>query len=233
MARNDESVSQGRVIPFSTFRKDHADPAINKIEMYWEKVRARRIVPARCDVDPRGLDGVLSHAFILERVTGGLARFRIAGSHLNDLTGLELRRMPVSALFTSDSRDLLADALTAVFDEPAQVRLSLTSPGGFGRPELTGHMTLLPLRSDLGDISRVLGGVSLDGRIGRTPRRLEISEHSRRSLVGFSGEPAEPFSSSSADPIRSEGIRSSIPQRQTERPPQSERPYLKIVVKND
>ena len=48
-------------------------------------------------------------------------------------------------------------------------------------------MVLLPLRSDLGDIDRVLGGIALNGQIGRTPRRLEILSQSRQSLVGFAG----------------------------------------------
>ena len=62
---------------------------LNKIEQYWNEVRGKRLVPSRCEIDPRGMQGVLGHTFILERIAGGLARFRIAGSHLNELTGLE------------------------------------------------------------------------------------------------------------------------------------------------
>ena len=162
-------------------------PALAKIEGYWEQVRARRLVPSRCEIDPRGLEGVLAHAFILERIAGGLARFRIAGSHLADLAGLELRQMPASALFLPASREILSEALTAVFEEPSAIRMTLTSPAGFGREALEGEMTLLPLRSDLGDIDRVLGGLVLTGRTGRTPRRLEITGQTRRSLVGYAG----------------------------------------------
>lgn len=229
MPRYDEDVSKGQVVPFSTFTRSHTDAAINKIEQYWEKVRRKRVVPSRCDIDPRGLEGVLSHAFILERVSGGLARFRISGSHLNELTGLELRRMPISALFTPASRDAVTCALESVFDEPSMVRLTLRSPGGFGRTELKGHMTLLPLRSDLGDISRVLGGVSFEGRIGRTPRRLEIVEQSRKTLIGYSGEVADPFAAMPAQPE----ISRPLPAAPQKRPLRSERPHLRIVVSNE
>ena len=164
---------------------------IDQIERYWNKVRANRLVPSRCEIDPRGLEGVLGHAFILERIAGGLARFRIAGSHLTDICGLELRQMPLSAIFMPGSREILSEALTSVFDDPAIVRMSITSPTGFGRPKLAGELILLPLRSDLGDIDRVLGGLVFEGQIGRTPRRIEIVGETRTSLTGYAG-PASP-----------------------------------------
>ena len=160
---------------------------IDRIERYWNSVRGKRLVPSRCEIDPRGLEGVLGHAFILERITGGLARFRIAGTHLTEVAGLELRQMPLSALFLPGSRQILSDALEAVFDEPAVVRLNITSPSGFGREALQGELILLPLRSDLGDVDRVLGGLVFEGKIGRTPRRIAVVTQTRTSLTGFAG----------------------------------------------
>lgn len=164
-----------------------ASAKIDRIESYWNSVRGNRLVPSRCEIDPRGMDGFLGNAFILERITTGLARFRIAGSHLSDLTGLELRQMPFSALFLPGSREILANAFEAVFDEPAMVRFAISSPAGFGRDALEGELILLPLRSDLGDVDRVLGGLILEGKVGRTPRRIEIVGQSRQSLIGYAG----------------------------------------------
>ena len=160
---------------------------IAQIERYWDTVRGNRLVPSRCEIDPRGLEGVLSSTFILERIAGGLARFRIAGSHLAELTGLELRQMPLSALFTVGSRDVLSEALTSVFDDPSMIHMSIASPEGYGREKLQGEMILLPLRSDLGDIDRVLGGLVLEGRPGRAPRRIEILSQCRKTLTGYAG----------------------------------------------
>ncbi|MCV6593242.1 MAG: PAS domain-containing protein [Silicimonas sp.] len=166
--------------------------SLEKIERYWNVVRANRLVPSRCEIDPRGLEGVLGNCFILERITGGLARFRIAGAHINELVGLELRQMPISALFSPQSRELLSDAMVAVFEEPAIVRLRLESRGGFGRERLEGEMILLPLRSDMGQVDRVLGGIMMHGKVGRTPRRFEILGQSRQSIVGFAGPQSTP-----------------------------------------
>ena len=218
-------------------------PALARIESYWEQIRARRLVPSRCEIDPRGLEGVLAHAFILERIAGGLARFRIAGSHIADLAGLELRQMPVSALFLPGSREILSDALTAVFEEPSAIRMTLASPAGFGREALEGEMSLLPLRSDLGDIDRALGGIVLSGRTGRTPRRFEITGQTRRSLVGFAG-PAHAgggfpgtTTASEASKDSRKSVSAPITRIQRKVPPAASagrpvRPWLRLVVDN-
>lgn len=203
---------------------------IDRIEKYWNKVRGKRLVPSRSEIDPRGLEGVLGNAFILERITGGLARFRIAGSHLTDLTGLELRQMPVSALFLPGSREILSEALTSTFDDPAVVRMSLVSPAGFGREHLNGEMIFLPLRSDLGDIDRVLGGMIFDGKIGRTPRRIDIASQTRQSLVGYAGTNPT-VSDAIAQPKLLKPRRITGP-RATETP-HIKRGHLRLVVSND
>lgn len=212
---------------------------IQQFEQYWNKVRGNRLVPSRCEIDPRGLEGGLSNAFILERITGGLARFRIAGAHLADLTNLELRQMPISALFLPSSREVLSEALEAAFDEPAMVRMSIISPSGFGRSELKGEMILLPLRSDLGDIDRILGALVLDGKIGRTPRRIEIVSQRRQTLVGYAGEQHAardelPSSRTNrASEAAKERIKERIAKINETKTANSDRGHLKLVINND
>lgn len=204
------------------WQEERRSEAVAKIERYWSTLRGARLLPSRSEVDPRGLDGVLSQAFILERIAPGLARFRIAGSHITEFTGLELRQMPASVLFGIHSRAVLSDALEAVFDEPAAVHMELVSPGGFAQAELKGEMILLPLRSDTGEVSRVLGGIAMDGTIGRKPRRLEIAKQSRKSLTGFAQDPG---------PLAKPRVISRSPN-----PIASERPtsdHLRLVVSND
>ncbi|CAN0598239.1 unnamed protein product, partial [Ectocarpus sp. 12 AP-2014] len=85
------------------------------------------------------------------------------------------------------SRAILANALEAVFDEPAAVHLELISAGGYAQAELRGEMILLPLRSDTGEVSRVIGAIAMDADAGRKPRRLDITRQSRKTLTGFAG----------------------------------------------
>lgn len=213
-------------------RRARGADKMDRIERYWEGIRGKRLVPSRCEIDPRGLDGVLGHAFILERIAGGLARFRIAGSHLTDITGLELRQMPLSALFLPGSREILSDALQAVFDEPAVVRLDIASPSGFGRGALVGELILLPLRSDLGDVDRVLGGLVFEGKIGRTPRRIEVVSQTRKSLTGYAG-PAH-ASALEQHPVSIPGTILKTFERPRKVPSAGQgSSHLKLVVSND
>lgn len=196
--------------------------AIEKIEQYWERLRAGRLIPSRCEVDPRELEGVLGNTFVLERIAPGLARFRIAGSHIVESTGLELRQMPTSVLFGTHSRGILSEALEAVFDEPAAVHMHLMSKGGFAEDDMKGELILLPLRNDTGEVNRVLGGIAMNGTVGRKPRRLEITRQARKTLTGFAGS----AHSAPRPRIVSESMRPLECERSTGA-------HLKLVVSND
>lgn len=164
-----------RILRLSDFGQPQPSRIVGEMRAYWDSLRQGRAVPARGDVTPLGLRSSLDFAFILERVGPGAARFRLAGRHLIDLLGMEARGMPLCALMHPGSRGMLSDLLEAVFQGPQIAEIDLVSPGGFARPELAGKMLLLPLRSDLGDVSRVLGCVVAPGSMGATPRRFDLA----------------------------------------------------------
>lgn len=193
MSVRDGDGDEGRIVELTRFRGRNVRPVLAQVEACWEDARRGRLVPCRSDISPQALQGALAHVFVIERISTGLARFRIAGAHLGDLIGTDARGMPVSAIFETTSRDGLSDAMQAVFDDPSIVRFELSCARGFGRSELTGDMLLMPLRSDLGEISRALGAVVMTGEIGRTPRKLQITGQTRRGLVGFAGPEGAPL----------------------------------------
>jgi hypothetical protein len=161
-------------------------PAIAQIEGYWEALRGDRQVPLRAEVDPRGIDQALENAFILERIAPKVARFRLAGMHLNELMGMEVRGMPVTSLFEPADRASVTALLEHVFEEPAKVRLRLEAVSGtWSQSGEIGELILLPLRSDLGDISRALGClVADDTPIGRPPHRFRVGAEEIKPLRG-------------------------------------------------
>ncbi|MBM7066774.1 PAS domain-containing protein [Actibacterium sp. 188UL27-1] len=151
-------------------------PVVGQLEAYWEELRRDRVVPPRSEVDPRRIENCLEYAFILERIAPGLARFRLAGTHLNDLIGMEVRGMPLTSLFTPDARKDVTEVLEDVFSNPATALLDLSAERGFGKPAIDGKLLLLPMKSDFGDVTRALGCLVTQGQIGRTPRRFEIGQ---------------------------------------------------------
>lgn len=156
---------------------------LDDVQRYWNALRGDRLVPLRSEIDPRGIHGALDSAFIVERIATGIARFRLAGSFLVDLMGSEVRGMPLSVLFSADARDELAEAVEAVFSGPETLRLQVAGERGLARPTLRGEMILLPLKSDLGDVSRALGCLVTEGGIGRAPRRLSLRAMERTDIL--------------------------------------------------
>lgn len=175
------------VIDFTARRAASSPRELQQVEAYWEGLRGGRLVPDRSQVDPRGLSPVLRNCLLLEKIAPGLARIRISGRHFSDLMGIDVEGMPLSALFLPEARSHLVEALSAVFEEPAVARLSLESPRALGRQRLAAKMVLLPLRDDMGDVTRALGCLVAEGPIGRTPRRFAVSERTCQTLIGFGG----------------------------------------------
>lgn len=157
---------------------------LQEVRAYWEGLRDGPGLPARAAVDPRGLERALEYVFMLERIAPGIARFRLAGMHLTALMGMEVRGMPLSALFDPPARTASLALLEAVFDQPAVVELALEAERGIGRPALEGRMLLLPLLGDEGVCDRVLGCLVTLGTIGRNPRRFAIARQTTTAVSG-------------------------------------------------
>lgn len=185
-----------KVVRFERFRGGPGLSPIRQAEAYWTALRDGAGIPRRSQIDPRGLENLLEFAFILEYVAPGIARFRLAGQHLSMLCGMEVRGMPVSALFAPISRANIAAALEHVFETPAVAELSLTSEARYGRRPIRAQMILLPLKNDLGDISRALGVVVSDCDDEGVPNRFDVSSTLFRPVSGLR------YESHAADPLR-------------------------------
>jgi hypothetical protein len=174
------------ILTMSDYQSHSGYAPLSTVEAYWEALRAGRDMPKRADIDPRGIESALEFAFILERVAPGVARMRIAGSHLHDILGMEARGMPLTAFFEQEYRTEIAGLLEEVFQTPASAQVSMVSTPSLGQPALDARMALLPLKSDLGDVSRILGCMVAKGDLGAAPRRFELRNTDMKRL----GEPA-------------------------------------------
>lgn len=184
--------SFGEVVTLNTPQTGLGRRVGAELRAYWEGLRRGRLVPNRADIDPRGIDRALEYAFILERVAPGMGRFRLAGMHLNDLMGMEVRGMPLTAFFAPTGRKAIAEVTEAVFKGPAVAEIELTAETGIGKPPMKAKLLILPLKSDLGDVNRALGCLIAEGGdIGRTPRRFEVVAAQVTPVVQGAPTPAE------------------------------------------
>jgi hypothetical protein len=151
-----------------------ATAGIAMVRAYWEALRRDGGIPARSEIDPRGISAALDRVFLAERIAPGLAQIRIAGSALSDIAALDPRGLPLSCLFAPDARSRLAAVVERVFNAPLAADLTMDAVREFGRPALEGRLLMLPLCDAGGGRTLLIGCLELQGEIGRSPRRFDI-----------------------------------------------------------
>lgn len=232
----------GQLLRLADFDRSKPSRIILEMREYWQSLRKGRAIPSRTDIEPRGIHRALDYAFIVERIAPGAARFRLAGRHLIDLMGMEVRGMPLCAVVNPASRGRFSDVLESVFKAPQIAELQFSSKADYARPELTGHMLLLPLKSDLGDVTRALGCLISEGELGAAPRRFDIASDKVMPIIeggstmspspsgtGMSDRPAS-LRRSEAQPRRK--APPTPPQPETPDSPEERRAMFKIISNN-
>ena len=216
--------------------------ALAQVGAYWEALRGARLMPNRAEIDPRGIEVALEYSFIVERIAPGIARLRIAGSHLNDLMGMEVRGMPLTSFITAGSRRQVSDTLEEVFETPATCTLHLMSEANASQSTLEARMLLMPLKSDLGDVSRILGVLVSQGDIGRSPRRFDVTRCQLRPILAGTSSVfqapvtpskpnAPPKPATTATPLVAGFAEPKVPFKAST--PRREAPYLRLVKNDD
>ena len=215
------------------FTKSSRFDGIAALEAYWLSVRGNRTVPLRSDIDPRGIESALDFSFIVERVAAGVVRFRLAGSQLNEMMGMDVRGMLLTSFFGVNSRAEMLEAINGVFEGPEIMEVTLESSESVGKPALLGQMLLMPLKSDLGDISRAIGCFPTRGAMGRAPRRFEISGTVQRRPLRENAKPVI-TRRPAPKPVNASGFAEEAQAFDASAAPKaSERPYLKLVRDED
>jgi len=162
-------------------------PAIAQVDAYWEGLRAGRLMPQRADIDPRGMESALEHVFMLELVAPRVGRMRIAGNHLQEILGMEVRGMPLSAFFEPEVREKLGQVIERVSSTPLIAEFKISAKRSIGHPAISGRMYLAPLGSQEDGVTRILGCLETQGSIGRAPRRFTIDQVKLRRIVETAG----------------------------------------------
>lgn len=157
--------------------QDH--PVLKSLEAYWQTLRGAQTLPARTDISTSKIDHALPHAFILQRVAPGTARFRVAGQRLHDMLKMDARGMPLGTFFMPQAREQMQRLVEAAFAGPAIISIPLVSPGALMQPAITGTMLFLPLRDNIDETTRMLVAFVTDQDAGPRPRRFMIQEGTR------------------------------------------------------
>jgi len=188
--KDNNSTGQQKVVKMDRFRSSGSLSPMRQAESYWTALRRGDDIPSRSQIDPRGLENILPQTFILERIAPGIARFRLAGQKVNEMAGMEVRGMPITAFFTPQARKQVSSALENMFDTPAIIELTLKTENNRLRGSREARMLLLPLRSDLGDVSRALGVFISEGNPTGVSQRFSVTETQIRPVAEHGADPA-------------------------------------------
>ncbi|WP_291839222.1 PAS domain-containing protein [Limimaricola sp.] len=192
-------------------------PMLAALEHYWRDLRGAQRLPVRRAVDPGRIDAALPHAFILERIAPGVARFRVTGQKINEMLGLDGRGMLFDALFADATAPAAAQWADQAFATPAIVELALLTPRRLLAERHEARLLLLPLTGRDGTVSRALGAIEGTKAESVGMRRWMIDPLPVRvTELG----PARP---------RLIAVRSGI----TKKTRRGARPALRLVISND
>ncbi|MCU0827850.1 MAG: PAS domain-containing protein [Tabrizicola sp.] len=165
-----------------------------QVRAYWEALRTDSL-PARLSLDPRGLAGVLDRVFIAERIGKGLAQVRIAGSGLADFAGLDLRGLPLSCLFASESRGIFGEVLERVFATPSVAEIDLGADRGT-QGTVVARILLMPLRTE-GDRQQLLGAIGFNAASHSRCKFQVLARREERLVL-----PSAPAAAAAPTPVR-------------------------------
>jgi len=167
-----------------------SDPILNSLKQYWESLRAGRLAPYRSEIDPRQFEHALENMFILEIIGEETIRVRLAGMKLCEMMGMEVRGMSPRAFMMPEDRSRFDDAILDVVRKPAVADFVMETVDYNGKSG-TAYLLLMPLRSDFGEITRILGCISDSGEQYEAPVRMRITR-AHSELITFKNDTGAP-----------------------------------------
>jgi len=146
---------------------------IQTLRSHWESLRTNGELPLRSDINPRQIPDVLDSLFIFERLNPHDVRVRIAGLTICEMMGMEVRGQSPMSFFDDTTRRRFASVVADVLDRATVAHLGLDTVDKMGN-EARAEMIMLPLRSDFGDVNRVIGCVTGPADGFTAPMRFHV-----------------------------------------------------------
>ena len=208
-------------------------PIFNNLFEHWSALRSQSDVPNRCEIDPRVFPDALENTFLFERIGAGDFRARLAGMSLCEMMGMEVRGQSAASFMQSSERGEIQKTLEQILIRPAIGELTLTGTDLSG-VQVEVSMILLPLRSDKGEVNRVIGCISHPKSSFTAPLRFAIKAKKLTPLsaLGDTSEEIAVGFSEKIEPYRPQAVHA-VSENQNPVPSERKRGHLKLVQKDD
>jgi hypothetical protein len=146
---------------------------------YWNGLRGDRIVPKRFEIEPSCIAGNLPDTFILEHLAQSSLRFRLAGTRISEMFGIDFRGVNMFQLFDEADGKILQRQVQLSVSKGAVSVLKISASSATGLSN-EFEVLLLPLSHTRGSIDRFLGSIAPVGR----PHWLGTVALTHRKLIG-------------------------------------------------
>lgn len=133
---------------------------IQTLYAYWSDLRGERIAPRRLEIEPSRIGSILAETFMLERVDSATYNYRLAGTRLCEIFGVELRGTNILAGWTASDRAAIADNLTSTCEQGAVTLLTIEAGADPAR-RVQLEVVMLPLMHANNTMDRVIGAMSV------------------------------------------------------------------------
>ena len=161
---------------FLSTRRQAAATIAGQLERYWASLGRDNGLPRRDLIDASEIGAALPRTFVAEMVAPGLCRFRVAGRAIAGFAGMEPRGLPLSSLFSANSREMLQTYVSHCTQSPAVVSLPICYKNGLFQGRSFGTLILLPLIDHDGHVTRILGGFDITESTGVKPAVFDIDD---------------------------------------------------------
>jgi hypothetical protein len=148
-------------------------PGSRTLFRYWETIRGEMSAPQRDRLDLRKIRSLVPSLFMIERRPGKRYVWRLAGTRVCDLWGMELTGKPALTLGEKFERETVARLFDGVIDnhQPFVLRFRLNSAKGMNA---TAEFVGMPLLSRNGAATYVFGVIMPFREISR-PRHAAVT----------------------------------------------------------
>jgi len=134
------------------------DDRLKALYQYWNTLRGDRVMPARADIDPGQIPGLLPH-LIMYTVAADY-RIRLVGEEIVHFTGRNATGHPVASTMSPRSAEMMIKILDAVATEQVPKFRAGKAHWQSDKTYQDFEACFLPLSSDGKAVDIILGGIS-------------------------------------------------------------------------
>jgi hypothetical protein len=138
-------------------------PRLNELHRYWRESRGKHARPSRGDIRPADMVPILRNVFLVDVGANGDFRFRLAGSHFTENTGLPMAGSSIASVFP----ELFCREVREAWSHCARQSAPTLGRGRFWIPErdfLNWEGVVLPLSEPDQPVNMLFGAIEFQAR---------------------------------------------------------------------